>query len=134
MTTKPTHTTTYTENELLYLSDTFTAFTPWPENFNDFDTFNLIRKIGFGLIYIKEKPSTTAPITLSLEELWTIRDYCKSYAMMGNEKVGLNLLYKMYRAINQLEDESGQVESQDSDIVNVEDLPNWLDDVNLGEE
>ena len=105
-----THTLEVTLNELLFLDDSMSTLMPWPEEV-DFNPANLLRKIGHCLELVLPLPVSTllTPIDITVGEAWMIREFSKSYAQLGSEKVGLSLKKKSYEAIFALESVAGAI-------------------------
>jgi hypothetical protein len=97
-----------TQLECLYISDTLSMFTQGPPDelpSQGSPYPNLLLKIGSAVL---ETEQQKAPVELqfSLNELWVIREIAKSSVVVGGERVGLNLLLKIYRGIRALIAES----------------------------
>ena len=104
---------TLTENELLFLSDEITllmghipeqgiihipsrqlrpsASVPVRED--------LIRTIGMGVLIATDNESGEATLPFNIEDLYLLRECCQSFLKFNNERVGYNLLRKIYTAI-----------------------------------
>ncbi len=85
-----------TRAECLYLSDvlSFQASGPRQEG----DGAGLLLKIGAAFLETApEKPPVS--IQVSGDELWMIREVAKSGVALGTEKVGLNLMAKVYQGL-----------------------------------
>ena len=97
-----------TQLECLYISDTLSMFTQGPPDelpSQGSPYPNLLLKIGSAVL---ETEQQKAPVELqfSLNELWVIREIAKSSVVVGGERVGLNLLLKIYQGIRALIAES----------------------------
>lgn len=93
-----------TQLESLYLSDSISMFTQGPPDAlpGQISPFpNLLLKIG-GAVLETEQQKSPATAHLNLSELWMIREITKSSAVIGSERVGLNLLMKIYNGIRAL--------------------------------
>ena len=97
-----------TQLESLYLSDCISMFMQGPPDGlpgQGAPYPMLLLKIG-GAILETEEQKAPATAHLSLSELWVIREVTKSSAVVGSERVGLNLLMKVYTGISALSAES----------------------------
>jgi hypothetical protein len=93
-----------TQLESLYLSDSISMFTQGPPDAlpGQMSPFpNLLLKIG-GAVLETEQQKSAATVHFNLSELWMIREITKSSAVVGSERVGLNLLMKIYNGIRAL--------------------------------
>ena len=93
-----------TQLESLYLSDALSMFTQGPPDALPGQAApypNLLLKIGGAVLETQQR---SAPVSLSLSpcELWVIREVAKSSVVVGNERVGLSLLTKVYEGIRAL--------------------------------
>ena len=88
-----------TFNEVTLLCDAITLETAGPEGEGAYP--DLMLKIGSAFIDSgPDKPRVK--VMLTREELWMIREICKTPMTVGPEKVGLNLLRKIYPALREL--------------------------------
>ena len=90
--------------ESLFLSDSLSIFTQGPPDApdNQLSPFpNLLLKIG-GAVLETEQLKSSAQVSMVLAELWVIREVTKSSVVVGSERVGLNLLLKVYEGIRTL--------------------------------
>ena len=90
--------------ESLFLSDSLSIFTQAPPDapINQLSPYpTLLLKIG-GAVLETEQLKAPAQLSLGLAELWMIREVTKSSVVVGSERVGLNLLIKVYEAIRAL--------------------------------
>ncbi len=90
--------------ESLYLSDAMSMFTQGPpdalpDQASPYPT--LLLKIGSAILE-SEQHKAPATVYLSLGDLWTMREVAKSSVVVGGERVGLNLLLKIYAGIRAL--------------------------------
>ena len=103
------------KNEALYLNDSLTLLIAHPTNqqslsipvrgiqgnagFAGDDT--LILKLGEAILDITSPTNKAGfgKISLSVEELFLIRESCQSYVLFNNEAVGYNLMKKIYKAL-----------------------------------
>lgn len=90
--------------ESLYLSDSLSMFTQGPpdvlsESASPFP--DLLLKVGAAVL---ETDRTKEPVdvALSLNELWIVREVAKSSVVVGSERVGLNLVIKVYEGLRHL--------------------------------
>ncbi len=103
-----THPIQLTQLESLYLSDCISMFMQGPPDGlpgQGAPYPMLLLKIG-GAILETEEQRAPATAHLSWSELWVIREVTKSSAVVGSERVGLNLLMKVYTGISALSAES----------------------------
>lgn len=94
--------------ESQYLSDSISMFASGPPD----DMLSgkaspypdLLLKIGGAVVEIEEQgdKKSPVPVDFSQAELWIIREVAKSGVVVGNERVGLNLLVKAYEGIRAL--------------------------------
>ena len=94
--------------ESLFLSDSLSIFTQGPPDapINQLSPYpTLLLKIG-GAVLETEQMKAMAMVSVNLAELWMIREVTKSSVVVGSERVGLNLLLKVYEAIRALSAES----------------------------
>ena len=97
-----------TQLESLYLSDSISMFMQGVPDALPGQTMpypNLLLKIG-GAVLETEQQKDTATVHVSLADLWVIREVTKSSAVIGSERVGLNLLFKVYTGIRSLSAET----------------------------
>lgn len=97
-----------TQLESLYLSDSISMFMQGTPDALPGQTMpypNLLLKIG-GAVLETEQQKAEAMIHVSLADLWVIREVTKSSAVIGSERVGLNLLLKVYTGIRELSAET----------------------------
>ncbi len=90
--------------ESLFLSDSLSIFTQAPPDapINQLSPYpTLLLKIG-GAVLETDQLKAPAQLSLGLAELWMIREVTKSSVVVGSERVGLNLLLKVYEAIRAL--------------------------------
>ena len=89
--------------ESLYLSDSLSMFTQGPPEVLSESASplpELLLKIGAAVL---ETDRTKEPVevALSLHELWIVREVAKSSVVVGSERVGLNLVIKVYEGLRQ---------------------------------
>lgn len=97
-----------TQLECLYISDALSMFTQGPPDElpgQGSPYPNLLLKIGSAVLETEQQKSPVV-LQLSLSELWVIRETAKSSVVVGGERVGLNLLLKIYEGIRALIAES----------------------------
>ena len=90
-----------TQLESLYLSDSISMFMQGTPDSLPGQTMpypNLLLKIG-GAVLETAQQSDTATVHVSLADLWIFREVTKSSAVIGSERVGINLLLKAYTGI-----------------------------------
>ncbi len=90
--------------ESLFLSDSLSIFTQGPPDapLNQLSPYpTLLLKIG-GAVLETEQLKAAAKVSMGLTELWMIREVTKSSVVVGSERVGLNLLLKVYEGIRAL--------------------------------
>ena len=90
-----------TQLESLYLSDSISMYMQGTPDSLPGQTMpypNLLLKIG-GAVLETGQQRDTATIHVSLADLWIIREVTKSSAVIGSERVGMNLLFKAYTGI-----------------------------------
>ena len=90
--------------ESLFLSDSLSIFTQGPPDapINHLSPYpTLLLKIG-GAVLETEQMKCSARVSMVLAELWMIREVTKSSVVVGSERVGLNLLLKVYEGIRAL--------------------------------
>ena len=90
--------------ESLYLSDSLSMFTQGPPDVlseSDSPLPDLLLKIGAAVL---ETDRTKEPVevALALNELWIVREVAKSSVVVGSERVGLNLIIKVYEGLRHL--------------------------------
>ena len=93
--------------ETLFLSDSLSMFTQGPpgslgasiDQLSPYPT--LLLKIG-GAILETEQTKAATKVSMTIAELWMIREVAKSSVVVGSERVGLNLLIKVYEALRTL--------------------------------
>ena len=123
------------KNEGLYLNDSLTLLIAHPTNqqtlsipvrgiqgnagFAGDDV--LILKLGEAILDITSPTNKAGfgEISLSVEELFLIRESCQSYVLFNNEPVGYNLMKKIYKAL------------LEEDIEKKQKFDNLLSDVNM---
>ena len=123
------------KNEALYLNDSLTLLIAHPTNqqslsipvrgiqgnagFAADDV--LILKLGEVILDITNPANKTGfgELTLSIEELFLIRECCQSYILFNEEPVGYNLMKKIYKAL------------LEEDIEEKQKFNNLLSDVNM---
>lgn len=112
-----------TRNEAMYLSDALSFASRGPREQTEGAYPTLLLKIGAAFLEsAPEKPPVTVHFTP--DELWMLREVSKSGVALGTEKVGLNLLTKVYAALLSV-DAAAQVESAVSMLGETEtDEPN----------
>lgn len=76
-------------------------FTQGPPDAGEGPYPNLLLKIG-GAILESESQKGLITVHLTLNELWMIREVAKSSVVVGSERVGLNLLLKIYGGLRVL--------------------------------
>ena len=97
-----------TQMESLYLSDSLSMFMQGPPDSLPGQASpypNLLLKIG-GAVLETDQQKHPVSIQVGLPELWVLRELTKSSVVMGSERVGLNLLLKVYAGIQVLSAES----------------------------
>lgn len=97
-----------TQLESFYLSDCISMFMQGPPDYlpgQGAPYPTLLLKIG-GAILETEQEKAPSTVHLSQSELWVMREVTKSSAVVGSERVGLNLLMKIYTGISALSAES----------------------------
>ncbi|MDA0770753.1 MAG: hypothetical protein BZY79_04610 [SAR202 cluster bacterium Casp-Chloro-G4] len=97
-----------TQLESLFLSDSISMFMQGVPDALPGQTMpfpDLLLKIG-GAVLETEQRKDTANVHVSLADLWVIREVTKSSAVIGSERVGLNLLFKVYTGIQSLSAEN----------------------------
>ncbi len=97
-----------TQMESLYLSDSLSMFMQGPPDSipgqaSPYPT--LLLKIG-GAVLETDQQKQPVSVQFGLSELWVLRELTKSSVVMGSERVGLNLLLKVYAGIQALSAES----------------------------
>jgi len=97
-----------TQLESLYLSDSMSMFTQGPPDalpgqVSPYPT--LIQKIG-GAVLETHQHKRAVTVQFDLGELWMVREVIRSSVVIGNERVGLKLLLKVYRGLRALSAES----------------------------
>ena len=95
--------------ESLFLSDSLSIFTQGPPDapLNQLSPYpTLLLKIG-GAVLETEQLKCSAKVSMAIAELWMIREVTKSSVVVGSERVGLNLLLKVYEGIRSLSAEPG---------------------------
>lgn len=92
-----------------------------------------IRKIGGTLLEVKEsKVDSTAPVILTEEELWLLRELADSTVTFGEEQVGLNLKVKVHEAFREGEVEGFdlKVNIEEGNALSAEELKRKLEEFN----
>jgi len=106
---------TLSKNESLYLNDSLTLLLEHPTNLQVMSIpvrgiqgnagfaahEELILKLGEAILEVT-RPGNDAgfvDISLSIEELFLIRECCQSYILFNDEPVGYNLMKKVYKAL-----------------------------------
>lgn len=92
--------TTLTFNEAILLSDSLSMFSTGP-NQGSHAYPDLLLKVG-GAFMDTGPDKPPARVMFSREELWMIREVAKSPISIGSERVGLNLLRKVYAGLLRL--------------------------------
>jgi hypothetical protein len=90
--------------ESLFLSDSMSMFMQGPPDAmqgHDSPYPNLLIKIG-GAVLETDQQGATSTICVNILELWMMREVTKSSIVIGNERVGVNLLVKIYAGIRAL--------------------------------
>ena len=86
--------------ESLYLSDSLSMFAQGPPEVLSETTSlqDLLLKVGAAVL---ETDRTKEPVdvALALHELWIVREVAKSSVVVGSERVGLNLVIKVYEGL-----------------------------------
>ena len=87
--------------ESLYLSDSLSMFTQGPPDVltdSSSSVSDLLLKVGAAVL---ETDRTKEPVdvALALNELWIVREVAKSSVVVGSERVGLNLIIKVYEGL-----------------------------------
>ncbi len=90
--------------ESLYLSDSLSMFTQGPPDALSESASllpDLLLKVGAAVL---ETDRTKEPVdvALALHELWIVREVAKSSVVVGSERVGLNLVIKVYEGLRHL--------------------------------
>jgi hypothetical protein len=89
--------------ESLYLSDSLSMFTQGPPEVlsESASLQDLLLKVGAAVL---ETDRTKEPVdvALALDELWIVREVAKSSVVVGSERVGLNLVIKVYEGLRHL--------------------------------
>jgi len=90
--------------ESLYLSDSLSMFTQGPPDVVSDSASplpDLLLKVGAAVL---ETDRTKEPVdvALDLHELWIVREVAKSSVVVGSERVGLNLVIKVYEGLRHL--------------------------------
>lgn len=100
------HTVEITFREALYLSDALSCHAEGPKGQGSAYP-DLLLKLGSAILQadpesspVGEKPAVM--VAFSWPELWIIREAAKTSAAVGQERVGFNLLRKVYRALQTL--------------------------------
>lgn len=102
------HAIELTPLEGLFLSDALSMFTQGPPDAMPGQASpypDLLLKVG-GAVLETQKRKAPVTISLTISELWMIREVAKSSVVVGNERVGLALLTKVYEGIRALTSES----------------------------
>lgn len=89
-----------TRKEALFLSDQISAFAPPPEmEVEGWPPLReLVLKVG-AVLQDQQDERTPCLVHFTTAELWLLREFAKSTVMVGGEKVGLELLMKIYRGL-----------------------------------
>lgn len=89
-----------TRKEALFLSDQISAFSPPPEMETQSwpPLRELVLKLG-AVLHEHHDDRTPCVVHFTGPELWLMREYAKSTVMVGGEKVGLELLMKIYQGL-----------------------------------
>jgi len=105
-----------TRNELLFIDDTVTMMmdyggsissirnqmptivVPMPEDF-------VLRLAEAILLADKTRVDETTPLTVTIDELYTIREISQSYVKIGSEYIGYSLKLKVFRALLEQQDQ-----------------------------
>ena len=86
--------------ESLYLSDSLSMFAQGPPEVlsESASLQDLLLKVGAAVL---ETDRTKEPVdvALALHELWIVREVAKSSVVVGSERVGLNLVIKVYEGL-----------------------------------
>lgn len=106
---------TLTKNEALYLSDSLTILVDTNSEMGIIQTpstslsssaivaapIETIQKIGMACLEVTDENNLIglSTITLTIADLYLLRECCKSYVKIENEFVGFNLLRKIYNLI-----------------------------------
>ena len=99
-----THPIELSHLESLFLSDSLSIFTQGPPDapLNQLSPYpTLLLKIG-GAVLETEQTKAASQVSMTIAELWMIREITKSSVVVGSERVGLNLLLKVYEGIRAL--------------------------------
>ena len=90
--------------EGLYLSDSLSMFTQGPPDV-PFESASplqdLLLKIG-AVVLETDRTKEPVDVALALHELWIVREVAKSSVVVGSERVGLNLVIKVYEGLRHL--------------------------------
>ena len=84
-------------------------------------TRDFISLIGSSIVDLEESKSDAMFVSLTEENLWTLREIAISSVVVGSERVGLNIKVKIYQAFRELA--SFDV-LKDFTFVSEEDVPN----------
>ena len=93
-----------TQLESLYLSDALSMFTQGPPDALPSQASpypGLLLKIGSAVLETEQRKAPVV-VEVTIGELWIIREVAKSSVVVGNERVGLTLLLKIYGGIRTL--------------------------------
>lgn len=89
--------------ESLYLSDSLSMFTQGPPEVLSESASplpELLLKIGAAVLET-DRMKEPVDVALALQELWIVREVAKSSVVVGSERVGLNLIIKVYEGLRQ---------------------------------
>ena len=90
--------------ESLYLSDSLSMFTQGPPEVlsESASTIqDLLLKVG-AVVLETDRTKEPVDVALALHELWIVREVAKSSVVVGSERVGLNLVIKVYEGLRHL--------------------------------
>lgn len=101
---KATYPVEITQLEGLFLSDALSMFSQGPPDAMSEQASpypDLLLKIGSAVLEL-DRNKTPVTVCFDLNELWMMREVSKSSVVVGGERVGINLLVKVYSAIRSL--------------------------------
>ena len=111
---KSAHPIALTQLEATYLSDSISMHQHGPPNALQEEGSpypDLLLKIGGAILELglDENKEGRATIRCTINELWVMREVAKSSAMIGSERVGFELLHKIFEGIQVLEGELANI-------------------------
>lgn len=96
-----THPIELTHSESCYLSDVLSHETVAPSR--DVRAWpHLLLKVGAAFLETAEGARESITVGFTEDELWILREVCKTSAHVGSEQVGYNLLLRIYRGLQSL--------------------------------